>query len=166
MKDEKATSAQQARETLIEAGGRLAQDFGFSRTAGQVLMRLYLNDGPAPLEELEQALGLSKAAVSMACTRLEALGLIARVRNRGDRRRFYRSADNLHQALTVGIAGFVRTELAKFGGEVAAARESLSATGAENRLLRARLDRLGKLSGRMATVLASPAIRLLAGLAK
>ena len=166
MKDEKATSAQQARETLIEAGGRLAQDFGFSRTAGQVLMRLYLNDGPAPLEELEQALGLSKAAVSMACTRLEALGLIARVRVRGDRRRFYRSAENFHQALTVGIAGFVRMELAKFGGEVAAARESLSATGAENRLLRARLDRLGKLSGRMATVLASPAIRLLAGLAK
>ena len=166
MKDEKTTSAQQARETLIEAGGRLSQDFGFSRTAGQVLMRLYLNDGPAPLEELEQALGLSKAAVSMACTRLEALGLIARVRVRGDRRRFYRSAENFHQALTVGIAGFLRAELAKFGGEVAAARDALPSTGDESRFMRSRLDRLGKLTGRMKTALSSPAVRLLAGLAR
>ncbi|NLF87109.1 MAG: MarR family transcriptional regulator [Lentisphaerae bacterium] len=166
MQDEPTTPAQQARETLIEAGGRLAQDFGFSRTAGQVLMSLYLNEGPAPLEEIEEALGLSKAAVSMACTRLEALGLIARVRNRGDRRRFYRSADNLYQAVSVGIAGFVNAELTKLDHEVAAARTTLAAAGADDRFLRARIERLGKLSGRMTSVLSSPAVRLLAGLAK
>ena len=129
-------------------------------------MSLYLNEGPAPLEEIEEALGLSKAAVSMACTRLEALGLIARVRNRGDRRRFYRSADNLYQAVSVGIAGFVNAELTKLDHEVAAARTTLAAAGADDRFLRARIERLGKLSGRMTSVLSSPAVRLLAGLAK
>lgn len=166
MKNEKTTSAQQARETLIEAGGRIAQDFGFNRTAGQVLMHLFLTEGHASLDEVEQALGLSKAAVSMACTRLEALGLVARVRNRGDRRRFYRSADNLYRAVTVGIAGFVNAELTKLDHEVAAARTTLEAAGAEDRFLRARLDRLDKLSGRMTSVLSSPAVHLLAGLAK
>lgn len=161
-----SSTTETVRAQLVALGGKVAQNFGINRTAGQVLMHLFLTDGHVSLDAVEKALGLSKAAVSMACTRLEQLGLIARVRIRGDRRRYYRSADNLHKAVSVGIAGFVNAELMKLNSEVAAARATLSGAGAEERFLRARLDRLDKLSGRMSVLLSSPAVRLLAGLSK
>lgn len=149
---------------LVDAGGRFAQDFGFSRIAGQVLMHLYLTDGDASLDDIEKTLGLSKAAVSMACTQLESLGLIVRVRMPGDRKRYYRSAENLYKALTVGIAGFVRIEVLKLDAELQ--RASADLEGTETTFLRKRIERLSKLSGRMGNALGSPIMKLIAGMAK
>ena len=149
---------------LVDAGGRFAQDFGFSRIVGQVLMHLYLTDGDASLDDIEKTLGLSKAAVSMACTQLESLGLIVRVRMPGDRKRYYRSAENLYKALTVGIAGFVRAEVLKLDAELQ--RASADLEGTETTFLRKRIERLSKLSGRMGNALGSPIMKLIAGMAK
>ena len=91
--NEREAAAIQAR--LVAAGGRLAQEFGFNRVAGEVLACLYLTAGEASLDALEKALGLSKAAVSLAAAQLERLGLINRVRKAGDRKRYYQSADDI-----------------------------------------------------------------------
>lgn len=171
MKDRSATTGLQAgtaadvKAELVDAGGRFAQEFGFSRVAGQVLMQLYLTDGPASLDELEAALALSKAAVSMACSQLESLGLIARVRFRGDRRRYYRSAENLTQALTVGIAGFVRTEVTRLDTELRTAAAALNGSPG-TAFLKRRVDRLSRLGGRVESVLGGPVFKLLAGLTR
>lgn len=164
-RDAQARAAADVQAELVDAGGRFAQEFGFSRIAGQVLMRLYLTDGPASLDELEAALALSKAAVSMACSQLESLGLVARVRFRGDRRRYYRSAENLSKALTVGIAGFVRAEVAKLDAELQAAAAALDG-GNGTTFLKRRVERLTRLSGRVETVLGSTILKRLAGLAR
>lgn len=161
---ENKKSVEELKAGLVDAGGRFAQDFGFSRIAGQVLMHLYLTDGDASLDDMETALGLSKAAVSMACTQLESLGLIVRVRVPGDRRRYYRSAENLYKALTIGITGFVRTELQKLEDELQQA--SVGLEGPETEFLRRRVDRLLKLSSRMERTIGSPIMKVLAGLAK
>ena len=164
MNKTKKTSIDQVTAGLVDAGGRFAQDFGFSRIAGQVLMHLYLMDGDASLDDIEKTLGLSKAAVSMACTQLESLGLIVRVRMPGDRKRYYRSAENLYKALTVGIAGFVRIEVLKLDAELQ--RASADLEGTETTFLRKRIERLSKLSGRMGNALGSPIMKLIAGMAK
>jgi len=161
---ENEISAEALKARLVENGGRFAQDFGFSRISGQVLMHLYLTDGDASLDAIETALNLSKAAVSMACTQLESLGLIVRVRVQGDRRRYYRSAENLYQALTVGIAGFVRAEVQKLNVELEQATEGLEDMDAD--FLRRRVERLLKLSNRMDRALGSPILKVVAGLAK
>ena len=127
-------------------------------------MHLYLTDGDASLDDIEKTLGLSKAAVSMACTQLESLGLIVRVRMPGDRKRYYRSAENLYKALTVGIAGFVRIEVLKLDAELQ--RASADLEGTETTFLRKRIERLSKLSGRMGNALGSPIMKLIAGMAK
>ena len=164
MNKAKNTSKDEVTAGLVDAGGRFAQDFGFSRIAGQVLMHLYLTDGDASLDDIEKTLGLSKAAVSMSCTQLESLGLIVRVRVAGDRKRYYRSAENLYKALTVGIAGFVRAEVLKLEAELQRASTDLG--GAEAKFLHNRIERLSKLSGRMGSALGSPLMKLIAGMAK
>lgn len=171
MKDRGTTSVALARTAadvkaeLVDAGGRFAQEFGFSRIAGQVLMLLYLTDGPASLDDLEAALALSKAAVSMACSQLESLGLVARVRFRGDRRRYYRSAENLSKALTVGIAGFVRTEVARLDTELRMAASALDG-GDGTAFLKRRVERLTRLGGWVESILGSTILKRLAGLAR
>ena len=76
------------RAGLVEAGGRMSQEFGLGRIVGQVLISLYLTDGEASLDDLEQELGLSKAAVSTAARQLESLVYEVRVWKQGDRKRY------------------------------------------------------------------------------
>jgi hypothetical protein len=57
---------QKARMRLVEAGGRAAQDFGFSRILGQIVAYLYLSAGERSLDEIEADLHVSKAATSGA----------------------------------------------------------------------------------------------------
>lgn len=77
------TESATVKARLVASGGRLAQEFGFNRVAGEALACLYLTAGEASLDELETELGLSKAAVSLAAAQLERLGLIHRVRKPG-----------------------------------------------------------------------------------
>ena len=58
------TDGAAVKSRLVASGGRLAQEFGFNRVAGEVLASLYLTEGEASLDALEGELGLSKAAVS------------------------------------------------------------------------------------------------------
>ncbi|NCA83816.1 MAG: MarR family transcriptional regulator, partial [Opitutae bacterium] len=108
----KETDGAAVKQRLVATGGRLAQEFGFNRVAGEVLASLYLTEGEASLDELEKELRLSKAAVSLASAQLERLGLIRRVRKAGDRKRYYRSADDIGSALRHGILKLARSKMA------------------------------------------------------
>ncbi|HQF21745.1 MAG TPA: hypothetical protein PLT37_10960, partial [Kiritimatiellia bacterium] len=58
-----SSGAPVVKRRLVAAAGRLAQEFGFNRAAGEILGSLYLTAGSASLDELEAELGWSKAAV-------------------------------------------------------------------------------------------------------
>ena len=107
-----SSGAPVVKRRLVAAAGRLAQEFGFNRAAGEILGSLYLTDGPASLDELEAELGWSKAAVSLAAAQLERLGLAHRVRKPGDRKRYYRSADDIGTALRDGMLKFTSARMA------------------------------------------------------
>lgn len=111
--------AQQVRANLVELGGRTAQDLGFSRIAGQILISLYLTDRDCPLEQIEEDLGLSKASVSIAARQLESMGLLKRSWHQGDRRSFYRTADNLGEVFREGMVSVLRRKLDQAGGDLA-----------------------------------------------
>lgn len=147
---------------LVASGGRLAQEFGFNRVAGEVLASLFLTEGEASLDALEQELRLSKAAVSLASAQLERMGLIHRVRKPGDRKRYYRSADDIGSALRHGILKFARSKMAVLETDLGQADAALAGLKKEpgSKFLAARVARLHQLNRRAERLLDNPMLKL------
>jgi len=162
------TDGAAVKSRLVASGGRLAQEFGFNRVAGEVLACLYLTDGEASLDTLEGELGLSKAAVSLAAAQLERMGLIHRVRKAGDRKRYYRSADDIGSALRHGILKFARAKLSALETDLKLADESLAGLkkDAGAKFLAGRVARLHQLNKQAGRVLDNPLVNLFAKLGK
>lgn len=151
------------RRRLVETGGAVAQDFGLGRVVGQVLTDLYLREGTCSLDALVAELGLSKAAVSIAARQLETLGLVRRVWQPGDRRLYYRTADNIAVALRQGLLTLVRQKLHAVGGELDAAAGLLPEGGDKHVVfMRGRVARARTLTTRVDRLLNSPLLNLLA----
>lgn len=150
---------------LAEVGGGLSQELGFGRVGGQILMYLYLWDGDCALDQLCADLHLSKAAVSIAVRQLEALGLVRRTWKAGDRKSYYRSADNIGTALRRGLLSLVQRKMELVGRELESAAEVLNASGrasdADVDFLKARVKRASVLRNRAQKVLGSPLLGLL-----
>lgn len=154
-----------ARMRLVESGGRTSHDFGLGRIVGQVLVYLYLQPNACSLEELEMNLGLSKASISVAARQLEQLSLVQRVWIKGERKKYYRSAENIAQALQNGILSLVRQKVQYFGGELEATVNLLDdldeGKSSEADFLRQRVQRAAKLQKGLGKVLGNPLLRLL-----
>ncbi|HDQ40125.1 MAG TPA: MarR family transcriptional regulator [Desulfonatronum sp.] len=155
------------RAGLIEAGGRMSQEFGLGRIVGQVLISLYLTDGEASLDHLEEELGLSKAAVSTAARQLENLGFVVRVWKQGDRKSYYRTVDNIGAALRQGLLAMVRRKMTAAGGELETALEALERHGGDDasdrqiRFLHSRVQRAKSLRDRASQILDNPLFKLI-----
>lgn len=159
-----AEEAAAVKARLVAAGGRLAQEFGFNRVAGEVLACLYLTDGEASMDRIEAELGLSKAAVSLAAAQLERLGLVHRVRKPGDRRRYYRSADDVGSALRHGILKFARAKMAALETDLERADGALAGLKKqpEARFLASRVGRMRELNRKAERLLDHPVLKLVA----
>jgi DNA-binding transcriptional regulator GbsR (MarR family) len=109
---------------------------------------------------------LSKAAVSLAAAQLERLGLVHRVRKAGDRKRYYRSADDIGTALRHGILKFVRTNMSVLETDLKLADESLAGLkkDAGAKFLAGRVARLHQLNQRAGQLLDNPLLKLFAKL--
>lgn len=158
------TAAMSQKRRLVGMGGRLAQEFGFNRVAGEALACLYLTDGELSLDALERELKLSKAAVSLATTQLERLGLVQRVRKAGDRKRYYCSAEEIGSALRHGILSFARAKLALLEVDLRQAYETLTALprDRQTRFLASRVTRMLELQRRAQRLLGNPLVKMFA----
>lgn len=154
------SKSEQARMHLVEIGGQASQDLGLGRIVGQVLVYLYLQPNPSSLDTLEDNLGLSKASVSVAARQLEQLGLVRRVWVKGDRKNYYRSADNIAEALQQGLQTFFKNRVLAFGGELETALDLLdNKTASEDEealFLQKRISRAYTLQKRIASILNNP----------
>lgn len=154
-----------ARMRLVETGGRTSQDLGMGRIVGQILVYLYLQPKECALEDLENDLGLSKASVSVAARQLEQLGLVQRVWLKGERKKYYRSAENIGQALQQGLLSLVRQKVNDFGDQLEVTRALLSSDNeelsVEAKFLRQRIQRASKLQKRLNSILGNPLVQLL-----
>ena len=155
-----------ARKRLVETGGRTSQDLGLGRIVGQVLVYLYLQPAECSLDILEEELELSKASVSVAARQLETLGLVNRVWVKGERKKYYRSAENIASALQQGLLSQVRKKVQYFGRALnEVVRLAHDATEQEEKqhlqFIRQRVSRARKLQRRLNKVLGNPLLRLL-----
>ncbi len=155
-----------ARTRLIETGGRTSHDLGLGRIVGQVLVYLYLQPTECSLDVLEEELGLSKASVSVAARQLESLGLVSRVWVKGERKKYYRSAENIASALQQGLLSIVRQKVEFFGSELDTSIGLLESAPEQTEtkdleFLKNRVNRASKLQKRLDRVLGNPLVRLL-----
>ena len=163
------SETEEIRARLIEAGGITSQDLGLGRIFGQILMSLYLSESERSLDELGDELGLSKAAVSISARQLESLGLVRRVWRQGDRKCYYRSADDLGSALQRGVLSVVERKMDAFRQELDAVDEIIqdagngSNAGEDDTLafLSKRVGRARELHGRADRILGSRIVRML-----
>lgn len=146
-----------ARMCLVETGGRTSQDLGLGRIVGQILVYLYLQPQACTLDKLETDLGLSKASVSIAARQLEHLGLIKRVWVKGERKKYYRSAENIGQALQQGLLSIIRQKVDDFGEQLETALGLLDdadeSQEQEVQFLRKRIDRANHLQKQLYNIL-------------
>jgi DNA-binding transcriptional regulator GbsR (MarR family) len=153
----------EARERLIDAGGRTTQDFGMGRVLGQVMAFLYLTDGEVSLDGIGAGLALSKAAVSVATRQLENLGLVRRVWKSGDKRRYYRVVDNFAVALQRGILGMMREKLRAGEEDLAFAEEKISTVESSDEVefLKGRLERARNMRDRIDALINNPFVKMI-----
>lgn len=69
---------------VVDAVGHVIDFWKFKRNQGRVWALLYLRDQAMSAQELQDALGLSKGAVSMLTRELEQWGVVLRVRDPSD----------------------------------------------------------------------------------
>jgi DNA-binding transcriptional regulator GbsR (MarR family) len=157
----------EVRTRLIEIGGSTSQELGAGRIVGQVLVHLYLQKNECSLDAIGDDLGLSKASISIAVRQLEQLGLVRKVWKKGDRKNYFRSAENIGNALQQGLLAIVRQRVQLFGGELDAGLVLLdSAVVTEDekedlQFLQQRVERAKKLQKHLDFVLDNPLVRLL-----
>jgi DNA-binding transcriptional regulator GbsR (MarR family) len=162
MDDENVSASVKMR--LVEAGGRTSQDLGLGRIVGQILACLYLTDGELSLDDIGGDLGISKAAVSVAVRQLESLALVRRVWKKGDRRNYYRTAEDVGAALRNGLLALLRQKIAATSLELDNAAEALKSGGRdrspETEFLYGRVKRARELCERASKVVESPLLKL------
>jgi DNA-binding transcriptional regulator GbsR (MarR family) len=80
---------------FVDQMAELYEREGFAPIAGRVFARLLLSPEPMALGDLARDLRVSKASVSTETRRLEGQRVLERVTRPGDRRVFYRIAEDL-----------------------------------------------------------------------
>lgn len=81
-------------ERFIERMGMFVEADGLPRIAGRIFGFLLVQPDPCSLDDMADALGVSKASVSTDARRLEQFGLLQRTTRPGDRRDYYMLADD------------------------------------------------------------------------
>jgi HTH-type transcriptional regulator, glycine betaine synthesis regulator len=81
----------EARDLAIDACGRIAEFWGFTRTMGRAFGLLYLSREPLAQSELQTRLGISVGSASMTLAALGRWGVVHKVWVRGQRREHYQA---------------------------------------------------------------------------
>lgn len=160
-----ATHIGDVKKHLTEVGGQTALDLGLGRIAGQLLTHLFLCPVEQSLDAIAADLSLSKAAVSIAARQLESLGLLRRSWKQGDRKTYYRTADDIASALHQGLLMLIRNKMGLLATELKDAETQLGQNGnsAESAFVLGRVRRARKLRDTAMAVLENPMVRLLTG---
>ena len=86
-----ADELDQARALAIDACGRIAEFWGFTRTMGRAFGLLYLSREPLSQAELQTRLGISAGSASMTLAALGRWGVVHKIWVRGQRREHYQA---------------------------------------------------------------------------
>ncbi|HVV15683.1 MAG TPA: ArsR family transcriptional regulator [Polyangia bacterium] len=125
-----------ARDLAIDACGRIAEFWGFTRTMGRAFGLLYLSREPLAQSEIQKRLGISAGSASMTLSALGRWGVVHKVWVRGQRREHYQSETDFWKM----IAGVLNERERR---EIGAAVEVVGRAEATARAAQAELNKPG-----------------------
>ena len=135
---------------MVEVTARICQRLGLPRSSGQIFGLLYLSPAALSLDEIAEALGLSKASASTGTRQLLGWHAIRQVWKPGDRKDYYEVQADLAELLRANYLGFFRPKLDASKRKVATLLELLDSdlasgdlTKEDHALCKQRLESLG-----------------------
>jgi HTH-type transcriptional regulator, glycine betaine synthesis regulator len=153
-----------AKLEMVEAGGRTSLSFGLSRLFGQIYTYLYLSEEPQSLDEVAEALGVSKASVSIAARQLESWGAVRCVWRKGDRRDFYEAETDFRRLISEGLMSSFNKKLESARKQIQRSITLLEQDGSANgekNFLKKRLAEAEARRARIEKLLNNPLVRKL-----
>jgi len=112
---------------FVEEAGNTTQALGVGRVVGQLFAYLYFSEPPRTLDDMKEALGISKGSASMGVRQLEQWGAVQRVWVKGDRKDYYTANDYFGQIVRNIAIDLMGKRLAALSASLdAAERELLS----------------------------------------
>lgn len=159
-------NVERIRDRFIEAGGHLTQALGVGRTLGQIYAYCYFSLRPQTLDDLTEALKISKGGASMAVRQLEQWGALRRVWVKGDRKVYYEASTLLGQILRrilSDVIGHQMEEADRLLSEAENALKECEASGDAQDLafIRSRVERFRLFRDKAGTVWNSALVRRL-----
>jgi DNA-binding transcriptional regulator GbsR (MarR family) len=100
---------------MIEAAGHATQSLGLGKVPGQIYAYLYMSREARSLNEITEALGVSKGSVSMCVRQLEQWTALEKIWVRGDRKDYYRARDSFGKIIKNALADLAGRRLASSG---------------------------------------------------
>ena len=110
---------------FIEDAGNTTQSLGVGRVIGQIFAYLYFSEEPRGLDDMKDALGISKGSASMGVRQLEQWGAVQRVWVKGDRKDYYTANDYFGQIVRNIATDLMGKRLAALGQSLDAAEKEL-----------------------------------------
>ena len=111
---------------FIEDAGNTTQSLGVGRVIGQIFAYLYFSEEPRGLDDMKEALGISKGSASMGVRQLEQWGAVQRVWVKGDRKDYYTANDYFGQIVRNIATDLMGKRLAALGQSLDSAEIELS----------------------------------------
>ena len=110
---------------FIEDAGNTTQALGVGRVVGQIFAYLYFSEPPRTLDDIKEALGISKGSASMGVRQLEQWGAVQRVWVKGDRKDYYTANDYFGQIIKNILFDIMGKRLASLAQSLDAAEAEL-----------------------------------------
>ena len=152
-----------AQQELIAVAARMAQQFGFPASSGQVYGLLYASPRPLCLDDLVRLLGLSKTSASTATRQLLNFSLIRQAWLPGERKDHFEARTDLREVMRINYQTLVKPRLEQaerrlegLARQVEAERADGLLAGDAHAIAVERLAQLRRLQSHVSTVL--PAI--------
>ena len=149
-----------SRLEMVEVTGRLCQRLGLPRSTGQIFGLLYLSPQAFSLDDIADALELSKASASTGTRQLLGWHAIRQVWKPGDRKDYYEVQADLAEIVRANYVGFFRPKLDASKRKLGSLQDLLDAdlesgqfTKSDHAICKQRLESLSKLQSRIQKLL-------------
>jgi len=152
---------------FIEDAGNTTQALGVGRVVGQIYAFLYFSESPRGLDDMKEALGISKGSASMGVRQLEQWGAVQRVWVKGDRKDYYTANDYFGSIIRNILTDIMGKRLAALGQSLELADADLNpgdtppAAGSNHQFLRDRINRLKTFQMKVEKTWNNPIVKLM-----
>ncbi len=156
----------QLRQRFIERGGQITQSIGIGRVIGQSFAHIYFSPEPQTLDDLTEALQISKGSASMSVRQLEQWGAVRQVWIKGERKDHYQANDDFGRIIRRALLDLIgrrmeTTDTLLEDSEAYIKRSKTSSPDPESKFMQQRIKKLRHFRDRAQYIWDSSVLRLL-----